>query len=224
MSFFFWLYLNRYCLIYPVQTGLLTVDKKVKNSMRRIGVFGGTFDPVHWGHLLAAETAFSQLSLDEVIWLPTRDPPYKQVARQFSQRLEMVQLAIADRPGFSTLPIENLATTDAIDAAIALANLYTNTHWYWILGIDAFATLPRWRRRRELVSIYEWVVIPRTTNSQIPQQVAQLNDLRWQILPMPIVQISSSLIRQYCRDRYSIRYLVPESVINYIERHNLYSN
>ncbi|KJH70586.1 nicotinate (nicotinamide) nucleotide adenylyltransferase [Aliterella atlantica] len=192
--------------------------------MRRIGVFGGTFDPVHWGHLLAAETAFSQLSLDKVIWLPTCDPPYKQAAGQFKERLEMVRLAIAERPGFSTLPIDNLSTTDAIDAAIALPNLYTNTHWYWILGIDAFMTLPRWRKRHELVSVYEWVVVPRTTNSQIPQQVVQqLNDLRWQILPMPIVQISSSLIRQYCRDRCSIRHLVPQSVGDYIERHNLYS-
>lgn len=196
--------------------------------MHKIGVFGGTFDPVHWGHLLVAATAFRCLCLDEVIWLPTCAPPYKQAAGQFTERLEMVRLAIANRPGFSTLPIANLATTDAIDAAIALPNLYTATHWYWILGIDAFMTLPRWRKRHELVSIYEWVVVPRTENFQLPhlcQQVAQqFNDLRWQILPMSIVQISSSLIRQYNRDRYSIRYLVPESVLNYIERHNLYSN
>lgn len=115
--------------------------------MRSVGVFGGTFDPVHWGHLLIAETAFSRLPLDEVIWLPTCAPPYKQTARQYKERLEMVQLAIADRPGFSTLPIKNIEAIDAIDAAIALPDIYTQTRWYWILGIDAFATLPRWQRR-----------------------------------------------------------------------------
>lgn len=193
--------------------------------MRKVGVFGGTFDPVHWGHLLVAETALRQLPLDEVIWLPTRDPPYKQAAKDFNQRLEMVKLATCDRLGFSTLPIENLETTDAIDAAIALTDIYTNTRWYWILGIDSFATLPRWRRRYEIAAVYEWVVVPRTANYQMIEQVAQqFDNLRWQILPMPVVQISSSLIRQYCRDRYSIRHLVPESVITYIERHKLYSD
>jgi nicotinate-nucleotide adenylyltransferase len=193
--------------------------------MRRVGVFGGTFDPVHWGHLLVAQTAFSQLPLDEVIWIPTLNPPYKQTATRLSQRLEMVKLAIASHPNFSTLPINNLESVDTIDAAIAIQDIYTQTRWYWILGIDAFATLPRWRRSKEIASAYEWIVVPRIENSQIPQQVAQqFENLRWQILPMPIVQISSSLIRQYCRDRYSIRYLVPEAVRSYINCHNLYSN
>lgn len=196
--------------------------------MRRVGVFGGTFDPVHWGHLLVAETAFSQLPLDEVIWIPTGNPPYKKTARQFSQRLEMVKLAIASHPGFSTPPINNLESADTIDAAIAIQAMYAQRRWYWILGIDAFATLPRWRRSKEIALAYEWVVVPRQANTEVSwlcQQVAQhFEVIHWQILPMPIVQISSSLIRQYCRDRYSIRYLVPEAVRSYINCHNLYSD
>lgn len=195
--------------------------------MRRVGVFGGTFDPVHWGHLLVAETAFSQLPLDEVIWLPTRNPSYKQTARQFSDRWEMVKLAIASQPNFSTLPIEQLESADFSDLAIAIQAIYPQTRWYWILGMDTFATLPRWRKSQEVASAYEWVVVARQPNTEISQyqQVVQhFDDLRWQILPMPIVQISSSLVRQYCRDRYSIRYLVPEAVRDYIDSHNLYSN
>lgn len=194
----------------------------------RIGVFGGTFDPVHWGHLLVAETAFSQLPLDEVIWIPTLNPPYKQTATQLSQRLEMVELAIASHPNFSTPAINNLESADTIDAAIAIQDIYTQTRWYWILGIDAFGTLPRWRKSQEIASAYKWVVVPRQASNELTylcQQVAQhFEAIDWQILPMPTVQISSSLIRQYCRDRYSIRYLVPEAVRSYINCHNLYSN
>lgn len=191
----------------------------------RIGVFGGTFDPVHWGHLLVAQTALSQLPLDEVIWIPTLNPPYKQTATRLSQRLEMLELAIASHPNFSVLPIKSLESVDTIDAAIAIQAIYPQTRWYWILGVDAFTTLPRWHRSKEIAAAYEWIVVPRIDHSQLPQQVAQhFDNLRWQLLPMPIVQISSSLVRQYCRDRYSIRYLVPEAVRSYINCHNLYSN
>lgn len=210
--------------------------------MRKVAILGGTFDPVHWGHLLIAETALSQVALEQVIWVPTRRPPHKQAAK-FEHRLQMVQRAIADHPAFALSPgaANRSDPSYAIQTLIDLQAVYPNTHWYWIVGLDAFQTLPRWYRRQELAAECDWLVAPRLCArgeqsggtwvqvqfvcEQVAQQLAEEGiSIHWQILHMPWVGVSSSLIRQYCRDRYSIRYLVPEAVRIYIATHNLYSH
>jgi nicotinate-nucleotide adenylyltransferase len=208
--------------------------------MRKMGIFGGTFDPVHWGHLLIAESAFSQMALTQVIWVPNPSPHYRK-ATPFEHRWEMVQRAITDHPGFTIYPsLANSSTPAyAIHTLTQLQAIYPNTHWYWILGLDTFQTLPRWYRRRELVAACDWLVAPRFESS-VPEQeqaiaesqlicnqveqklAAEAVKICWQRLHMPGVGISASLIRQYCRDRRSIRYLVPEPVRMYIDTHNLY--
>ncbi len=210
--------------------------------MRKVAILGGTFDPVHWGHLLMAQTALSQVALEQVLWIPTRCPPHK-VAAKFEHRMEMVHRAIADHPAFAISPLAgaNRGTSYAIQTLIDLKALYPNTYWYWILGLDTFQTLPRWHRRQELAPACDWLVVPRlvskvdaplsgisATSESICFQVAQNLagqeiSICWQLLQMPIVGVSSTLIRQYCRDRSSIRYLVPEAVRQYIANHNLYA-
>ncbi|QZZ19566.1 nicotinate (nicotinamide) nucleotide adenylyltransferase [Leptothermofonsia sichuanensis E412] len=202
--------------------------------MENIGIFGGTFNPIHWGHLLVAETAFNQFGLDQVIWVPAYQPPHKrQPLPTFSQRLEMVQLAIADHPGFrvSSLEAEAPHMSYAITTLASLQALYPNTHWHWIVGMDAFQTLPKWRNSSTLAAQCIWLVAPRRTGGQqegaqaaIDQQVlAPLGSLRWYPLSMPLIEISSSLIRQYCLESRSIRYLVPDPVRTYIEKLKLYT-
>jgi nicotinate-nucleotide adenylyltransferase len=213
--------------------------------MRKVAILGGTFDPVHWGHLLIAETALNQVALEQVIWVPARCPPHKQAAL-FEHRLDMVQRAIADHPAFAVSPssANRSYPSYAIQTLTDLQAVYPNTHWYWIVGLDAFRTLPRWYRRQELASACHWLVAPRFLSptplvaeatgitaqvklicEQVGQQLADENiTIHWQILQMPWVGVSSSLIRQYCRNRSSIRYLVPEAVRIYIAIHNLYSD
>lgn len=219
--------------------------------MRKVAILGGTFDPVHWGHLLIAETGLSQATLDQVIWVPDRCPPHKRAA-VFEHRLEMVRLAIADHPAFaiSSGAINHSGPSYAIQTLIELQALYMNTQWYWIVGLDAFQTLPRWHQRQELAAQCNWLVVPRlvlgappreepgamtarleSICNEVAQQLAdQFISIRWQLLQMPWIGVSSSLIRQYCRNGYvnaegvrsSIRYLVPEAVRIYIATHNLY--
>ncbi|MBD1837699.1 nicotinate (nicotinamide) nucleotide adenylyltransferase [Coleofasciculus sp. FACHB-64] len=206
--------------------------------MQNLGILGGTFDPIHCGHLLMAETALSQAALNQVIWVPSRCPAYK-VAVEFEHRAQMVQQAIADHPNFVFSPLETNCTRPdyAINTLLDLQILYPNSRWHWIIGTDAFKTLPRWHRRQELVPACEWLVAPRPEELPIPvddnrenllcqqivqQLVAQELTIRWQLLKMPKVGISSSLIRHYCRQKHSIRYLVPEAVRVYISIHNLY--
>ena len=204
--------------------------------MEKVAIFGGTFDPIHWGHLLIAEMALDRLRLDRVIWVIDRSPPHKQLPTllSFQYRWEMVQLAIANHPAFLLLPhtSNSSGSSYAIDTFTNLQTIYPQTHWYWIVGQDAFATLSRWYRRQELIPKCNWLVAPRPNSNNIElelltqQVVEQLNSqnisLRWQILSMPSVAISSSLIRQYCQQNRSIRYLVPEAVRTYIQNHQLY--
>ncbi len=212
---------------------------------------GGTFDPVHWGHLLIAQTALSQVSLDRVIWVPARHPPHKRGLAYEHRRL-MVESAIIDNPAFVLYALETDRTSPdyAICTLLNLQDAYPNSQWYWIIGLDAFLTLPRWYRRETLIPACDWLVAPRSvpiaatdaffTESNSPDQGMGIQDIwlcqqvvgqlasqdisiRWQVLEMPPVGISSSLIRQYCRQHRSIRDLVPENIATYITTHNLYS-
>lgn len=206
--------------------------------MRKVGILGGTFDPIHWGHLLIAETALNQVELEQVIWVPSWSPPHKQKTEIFKHRLEMVQQAIAGHPAF-TISIEaaNREPSDPIETLIDIQVVYPNAHGHWIVGLDAFQTLPRWYRRKELAAECDWLIAPRIVTTlaenidqlQLCEQVAQKLaaegiNIRWQMLQMPWIGLSSSLIRQYCRDGNSLRYLVPEAVRQYIATHNLYSH
>lgn len=185
-----------------------------------------------------AETALSQFGLDKVIWIPARCPPHKSQScwLDFEHRWELVRLAICDRSAFAILPrsCQRIGYSYAIDTLEDLQSLYPHTHWYWIIGLDAFQTLPRWHRRQELVPACDWLVAGRpepfahatddrsASVDSLCQQVAlqmesQSISIRWQALQMPSVGISSSLIRQYYRQGRSIRYLVPEAVRTYLQ-------
>jgi len=203
--------------------------------MKKLGIFGGTFDPVHWGHLLVAEGACSQVGLERVIWVVNSRPHYKR-STSFQHRWEMLRQAIADRSDFAIAPDSDnfLNATYASQTLQALQAIYPPSHWYWILGLDTFLTLPRWYRRQEIAPACEWLVAPRplfeaesppiqVLCDRVAQQLATESIyIRWQIIDLPLVGISASLVRQYCGDRRSIRYFVPEAVRIYISTHRLY--
>ncbi|MDF5715556.1 MAG: nicotinate (nicotinamide) nucleotide adenylyltransferase [Rhizonema sp. NSF051] len=204
--------------------------------MRQFGIFGGTFDPVHWGHLLVAETALRQVPLEQIIWVPSYNPPHKQAAL-FEHRIEMVQQAIAGNSEFVVSLIERnrSGTSYAINTLLDLSAFSPNIHWYWIVGLDTFKTLPYWYRRHELAKMCDWLIAPRFPSGEniaesefVCQKVEQQLKLesisiRWYLLHIPLVGVSSSLIRNLSGEGKSIRYLVPESVRNYIATHNLYN-
>lgn len=211
-----------------------------------------------------AETALDQLALDRIIWVPTYHPAYKPAANllNFQHRVEMVRRAIDAHPQFSlsTLEQDQPSPSHAVNTLINLQSTYPDNQWYWIIGLDAFQTLPHWYRYSVLVAQCRWGVIPRRGSQrsaasslencslqhhplhrtpsppeplrepasllicrQIAEKLAAESlELKWQLLEMPLIEISSSLVRQRCGDRHSIRYLVPESVRTYIEQQGLY--
>lgn len=206
--------------------------------MAKLAVFGGTFDPIHHGHLLVAETALKQICLDQVLWLPAFHPPHKgEPVAAFHHRLAMVQLAIADRSMFvaSNLDMEHSGMSYAAKTFQRLQRYYPQVQWFWLIGNDAFQTLPRWYLGETLAGQCTWLVVPRRLSSnstpttqweecqQVANQLAARSiDLRWQLLDMPLVEISSSLVRQWQREGRSIQELVPEAIRLYIIANNLY--
>jgi nicotinate-nucleotide adenylyltransferase len=189
--------------------------------MQKIAIFGGTFNPIHNGHLAIATVALKQQSLDQVLWIPSQ-PHYKAgEILALHHRRAMIVRAIAPQPQFalSLLPEKPYA----IDTLLALP---TDCKWYWIVGLDAFRSLPRWHRSPELAERCIWLVAPRGNESaaEVAEIFAKQGiKLQWELLDLPPMEISSSLVRQYCQDGRDIRPLVPAAVRTYIREQGLYS-
>ena len=195
----------------------------------RIGILGGTFNPVHHGHLIMAEQALWQFDLDQVLWMPAGDPPHKPLAAGASKadRLAMVKLAIADHQRFacSELEIRRPGRSYTIETLRSLIQEQPNTQWYWILGVDALRDLPQWYRAEELVRLCHWIVAPRVDAgdaAQVLRLVAEQLPIQAEILEAPTLNLSSTYLRRQIQKGGSIRYLVPPAVEHYIRQHRLY--
>ncbi len=197
---------------------------------RRIGVFGGTFDPIHSGHLCIAEEARDSLGLAQVLFIPARVSPFKleQMSATAEDRLAMVQLAVADNPAFRALRLEidRPGPSFTVDTLRALrVELGEDCELVLILGGDALASLASWREARTLPDLARIAVYPRPGAApNIARLEQDLPGLRAAIVDLDAVQmdISASEIRQRVQDGRSIRYLVPAPVEAFIREHHLY--
>ncbi|OLP20162.1 nicotinate (nicotinamide) nucleotide adenylyltransferase [Leptolyngbya sp. 'hensonii'] len=196
--------------------------------MKKVAIFGGTFNPIHWGHLLMAEIALTQAELDVVLWVPSSQPPHKVQSELacFEQRLEMVKRAIADHPAFHWSDIEatRAGPSYAIQTLNDLKLYYPDACWAWIVGLDAFQSLPHWYRSSDLIAQCHWLVAPRREKRLEKWDKTLPHSIGYQILDMPQIDLSSSLVRQFCQQGKSIRYLVPEAVRTYIQAYQLYGH
>jgi nicotinate-nucleotide adenylyltransferase len=197
-----------------------------------IGVLGGTFDPIHIGHLIIAEQVRVKLKLSKVLFVPAGQPWLKVnhgIAPQ-NHRVEMVRSAIAANPFFElcTLEVERPGTSYTVDTIMALREqLGAQTSLFFILGYDSLSELALWKEPSKLVQICQLVAVPRL-GSNLPD----LKSLETRIpgvtnsvvqLELPIIEISSSQIRAYLAQGLSIRYLIPDGVEKYIAEQKLYS-
>ncbi|MEX0684096.1 MAG: nicotinate-nucleotide adenylyltransferase [Dehalococcoidia bacterium] len=194
----------------------------------RLGVLGGTFDPVHLGHLVLAETARAELALDRVVFVPT-GYSWRKAGREMlpaEQRCEMVRLAIAGDPHFelSTLEVDREGPSYSEVTLEALAEENPGAQLFFILGRDALADLPNWHAPERIVELATLAVATRVKEGATAAPEAALGDLRAHIvwLEMPAIAISATGIRERVRAGRSIRYLVPDAVAEYIAAHGLY--
>lgn len=193
--------------------------------MKKLGVFGGSFDPIHLGHLLLAEAAWEALNLDKLLFIPAQRSPWKiETGASPEQRWEMTKLAVDGRPGFevSRLELDRTPPSFTIDTLEAL-RLQFHEHELWlIIGADAIGDFPLWHRSGEILAIAHLAVGQRPGETvKIPPQLTEHSE-RVCILPGPCCDISSTEIRQRIAENRSIHYRVPSSVIEYIQRNRLY--
>lgn len=195
---------------------------------QRLAMLGGTFDPVHIGHLVLGEAALEQLELDRVVFVPTGQP-WRKSHREITpapQRLEMLRLAVADNPRFevSTLEIEHDGPSYSEATLAALKDANPGAELFFILGRDSLADLPNWHDPSAVVGHATLVVADRegvVTSAAESPAVAALN-ARIVSLRMPVIGVSSTDLRERVAAGNSVRYLVPDSVADYIESHGLY--
>ncbi|WP_066194232.1 MULTISPECIES: nicotinate-nucleotide adenylyltransferase [Gracilibacillus] len=187
--------------------------------MRRIGLFGGTFDPPHYGHLLMAEQAYQQLELDEVWFIPSFQPPHKAEAKTTAlDRLEMTSEAIKGHPAFLVDPIEVEQETVSytLNTVRALTEMFPDNAFYFIIGGDMVEYLPKWSDIDLLLQLVTFVGVNRPGHTlETPYPVKEVQ--------MPLIDISSTMIRKRVKENRSIRYLTPPEVIAYINKRQLYS-
>ena len=196
-----------------------------------IGVMGGTFDPVHKGHLIVAEEAESLLNLNEIIFVPAGQPWLKRddPITPAEHRLQMLRLALADKPHFklATLEIERTGPTYTIDTIRELRDkLDKRDVLFFILGWDSLAHLPQWRDSNTLIKLCYLVVAPRpgTVRPDLKALEASIPSISQRVMLMdePEVDISGSAIRDRVARGLSIHHLVPKEVNRYIKQHGLY--
>jgi len=196
----------------------------------RVGILGGTFDPIHYGHLMAAEEARVALQLARVLFVPAGHPPHKlgQPVSPVQDRIDMVERAIADNPAFalSRVDADRPGPSYSVEMVRRLRDRYgADTDLYFIIGMDSLIDLPRWHRPAELIDLCRLVVLPRPGYTpDLERLIQQLPGLAGRVifLDVPPVGIASSDIQRRVREGRSIRYQVPEAVAAYIRERGLY--
>lgn len=193
-----------------------------EQQQKHIGIMGGTFDPIHCGHLLAAEQAREQAGLDEVWFMPTHIPPHKKrnSLTLAKHRLQMVELAVADHESFFVTDIElrREGPSYTYDTIVELVSQYPNYRFSFIIGGDMVQILSEWYQYKELIRMIHFIGLARP-GAELDKDN---NDEVVTFVEMPVWDISSTLIRNKAAAGKSIRYLVPDAVERYIKENRFY--
>jgi nicotinate-nucleotide adenylyltransferase len=199
-------------------------------AREQIGIFGGTFDPPHLGHLILASEARFQLGLDRLLWILTPDPPHKQdqTITPVEHRLAMVNLAIEDNPSFelSRVELDRPGPHYTLDTVEIIANQYPDADITPIIGSDSLREFPTWRKPKEILYACHWVGVMRRPGEETNLEALerQLPGIRSKVhyVDAPLLEIASREIRERVATGKPFRYYLAPPVYEYIEQHHLY--
>ena len=191
---------------------------------RRIGILGGSFDPVHQGHLILAEAAVAHLRLDRLLLMPAFRPAHKRrrALAGVAHRVAMLRLAARGNPRLrvSTFEARRPEVTFTVRTLESLAKRDPAAAWYFVMGEDSLREFDTWREPSRILELATLAVVPREGRARAAVRPALRR--RVVFVPMPPIGISSSEIRRRVRRGASVRYWVPDAVLSYMERHGLY--
>ena len=199
----------------------------------RIGIFGGSFDPIHQGHLILAEACREQVELDQVWFMPCAVQPHKNSGARATdrQRVEMIELAIAGHDGFSLskIEIERGGTSYTVDTLKQIRESNSEDELFLLMGDDSLESFESWREPQTICELAVPVIVNRPGSGKVDLSVLQqfVDGQRFELfqsstVQSPMIEISSSNIRSSVADEKSIRYQIPRSVQKYIEINALY--
>ncbi|MEH7178825.1 nicotinate-nucleotide adenylyltransferase [Neobacillus vireti] len=187
--------------------------------MTKVGILGGTFDPPHYGHLLIANEVLSELNLDEIWFMPNQEPPHKQKSESVENidRLQMLELSIEGNPAFKIekIELERLGPSFTVDTMKILNERFPEHQFYFIIGADMIEYLPKWHMIDELIELVQFVGVERPKYSSETEYPITYVDI-------PAFEVSSSMIRKRVEQGRSVRYLLPDRVIDFIRENHLY--
>ncbi len=203
----------------------------LKGKVGRLGIMGGTFDPIHFGHLVGAEMARSKFKLNKVLFIPSGTPPHKDRSdiTDAGLRYEMIERAIQDNPAFgiSPLELERKGPSYTVDTLRALRGIWPNHELYFITGSDVLREIFSWREVEEILMMTEFIGAARPgfdasdfllkVQQEHPETQGKIH-----YMEVPALAISSTDIRSRVKRGYPIRYLLPEPVRLFIQEHGLY--
>ncbi|HAA25466.1 MAG TPA: nicotinate-nucleotide adenylyltransferase [Ruminiclostridium sp.] len=196
-----------------------------------IGIFGGSFNPIHMGHLIIAEYVRDHFQLEKVLFVPAKKPPHKgSVDDQTSQhRFNMVQIATSDNPFFdvSAIELNRKGISYTSDTLKELKSLYPNKKLYFICGADSIVNLSTWHSIGSIFAYADMIAVKRfdVNETDVKNMSRWLTDQYNAVIhycDMPYIEISSTMVRERIKNGLSVRYMVPEGVLKYIQLHRLY--
>lgn len=207
--------------------------KSISQAIMRIGIFGGSFDPIHFGHLLLAETCREHCQLDEVWFVPASVPPHKTENELASDkaRLEMLELATAGHEAFrvSSIELARGGVSYTVDTLLEVKRQQPDAELFLLMGADLLPDLATWREPKQICELATLLVVRRPGSPEpdfagLSAFVSEkcLEEMRDRQLKMPQIEIAGTEIRQRVADNRSIRYRTPRAVEKYIETHGLY--
>jgi len=207
-------------------------ELKMVNSERRVGILGGTFDPIHIGHLIMAEQIREEFQLDKVIFIPSGNPPHKklQTVTDAEHRYNMVCEALKENPYFeeSRIEIDRKGYTYTIDTLRDLKeHNKNNAHMYYIIGADVLYDLLTWKDYEKVFEICEFIAAMRPGKDRdgFRERIRYLEkefSAKIHEAEISLIEVSSTMIRERVKQNKSIRYLVPEAVEEYIRKNRIY--
>lgn len=193
----------------------------------RLGIYGGTFDPVHYGHLLAAEQCREQCRLDQLWFIPAASPPHKQDATITSgeRRADMLELAVAGMPQFAVnrMELNRQGPSYTVDTLAQLQDEDAGRELFLLIGADSVDEFPTWREPQRIAQLATLAVINRGRSQPDLSRLAECCGSREPIIvQMPGIDLSATDIRQRVRSSQSIRFMTPRAVETYLHEHRLY--
>ena len=194
-----------------------------------IGIFGGTFSPIHSAHLIIAETAREQYELDRVIFMTSGDPPHKTAGVDAPSRFQMTRLAIEGNDRFidDDYEIKSGGKSYTVHTLEYMKKQYPNDKLFFIIGEDSLGDLGKWYEPEKIISMASLIVFPRVSQESLNEKITAAKEkFGGEILPVraPVIGLSSTYIRERISRGETVRYMIPDKVGEYIKEHNLYAD